>query len=320
MRLLIDPDPGVDDGVALVMALSHPGARVEALTVVHGNVAPADGVRNARLVVETCGGDVPVYAGAQAPLVRPPAQRPRWLHGADGFGDIGRRPRRSEADAGFAPDRIVELVMANPGAITLVALGPLTNLAVALAREPRLAGAARELVIMGGAARLPGTTTPAAEFNIHTDPEAARVVFAAGFRLTMVGIDLCRADARLTEEDVDSISAVHSPVAALVSGLLGHSLRIAHRRPMLPGEHGAACADAVAMAAALDGSLLTACVDAHVAIETHGELTTGMPVVDWLGLLNRPANCRVGLSFDAPRFKALLLDLCRQQATGNRQQ
>lgn len=310
--LIIDTDPGVDDGVALTMALRTPGVHVEALTVVQGNAGLEHNVRNARLVVETCAADVPVYAGARAPLLpRASHARPTWIHGHDGFGDLDLRPRRDAADPGFAADRVVEIVMARPGAITLVTLGPLTNIALALAREPELAQATRELVMMGGAAHAGGNVTPVAEFNIHADPEAARAVFAAGFRLTMIGYELCRGPARLTHEDVAAIAMAGTPAATLVSSLLGHSLRVAARRPHLPGERGATCPDAVAMAVALDRTILTDSVEAHVDVETTGELTTGMTVVDYMGVLNRPSNAHVGLAIDVPRFKAMLADACR---------
>lgn len=310
MRLLIDTDPGVDDGVALTMALREPVAEVEAITVVQGNAGLAHNVRNARLVVEVCGADVPVYAGADRPLARPVTRRPSWIHGKDGFGDIGLRPRRGRPDPGFAADRIVEIVMKAPSEITLVTLGPLTNVALAVAREPHIARTVRALVVMGGAARAIGTSTPVAEYNIHADPEAAKVVFAAGFPLTMVGIELARGAARLTEADVTQLAAFDTAPARLVTGLLGHSLRVAARRPMLPGEQGAACPDAVAMAIALDPSLLSEQADAFVDIETDGALTTGMTVVDRLGFSGHPPNVRVAEALDAARFKQFLIERC----------
>jgi purine nucleosidase len=311
VRLIVDTDPGIDDGVALTIALRAPGVTVEAITVVHGNVALERGVRNARLIVETCLADVPVVAGAAKPLVRPFVSRPAWVHGHDGFGDLGLAPEHADADAGFAPDRIVDLIMRAPGEITLVTLGPLTNVALAIAREPRVAEAAREMVMLGGAASATGNVTPVAEFNVHADPEAAKAVFAAGFRLTMVGIELCRGPARLSDADVRAITALRTPVARLVGALLGHSLSVASRRPMLPSEQGATCPDAVAIAGALDRSILTDAADCYVDVETSGVLTTGMTVVDRLGVLDRPANARIGLGVDATRFKQLLVDRCR---------
>jgi purine nucleosidase len=310
MRLIIDTDPGIDDGVALVMALRQPEVIVEAITVVQGNAGLAHTVRNARLVTEACGVDVPVFAGAHHPIARPAPRRPPWINGKDGFGDIGLRPHRRRADPGFAADRIVEAAMRSPGEITLVTLGPLTNIALALAREPRLPKAIRGLVMMGGTVRAEGNLTPVAEFNVYADPEAAKTVFAAGFDLTMAGIELSRGAARLTEEDVAAIAALDTPAARLAGALLGHSLRIAARRPSLPGEHGVACSDAVAMAIALDPSIMTEHTTAHVDVETSGALTTGMTVVDRLGLSGHPANTRVAYAIDAGRFKALLRRCC----------
>jgi purine nucleosidase len=253
---------------------------------------------------------VPVIAGAARPLLRPPVDRPSWVHGTDGFADLGLTPRRGEADPGFAPDRIVETLMRSPGEVTLVTIGPLTNVALALAREPRIAQTARELVMLGGAAGAMGNVTPAAEFNVHADPEAAGAVFAAGFRLTMVGIELCRGSARLTDADVGEIAALRTPAARLVTALLRHSLSVAGRRPRLPGEDGATCPDAVAMAVALERSTLTDAASCFVDVETSGALTTGMTVVDRLGVLSRPANARVGLAVDAARIKRLLVECC----------
>lgn len=306
MRLIIDTDPGVDDGVALTMALRTAGVRVEAITVVQGNAGLEHNVRNARTVAETCAADVPVYAGARAPISRPSPERPAWIHGADGFGDLGLRPRRGEADDGFAPDQIVRRLLAAPGEITLVAIGPLTNLALALAQEPGIATAAQELVIMGGTAFAVGNATPAAEFNIFADPEAARIVFGAGFALTMVGIEVCRGAARVTEAERDAICASATPAAALVRALLGHSLAVSARRPMPEGERGASCPDGVAMAVALDRSVMTRYIDAFVDVETHGEITTGMTVIDRLNVSGRSATCRVAEAVDTARWKALL--------------
>ena len=311
MRLIIDTDPGIDDGVALTMALRAPGVTVEAITVVHGNASLDVCVRNVRYVAEICAADVPVFAGAAKPLARPFQSRPSWIHGADGFADDGFVPRRGEADRGFAPDEIVERVLRAPGEITVVALGPLTNIALALAREPRIVEATGELVILGGAVQASGNVTPVAEFNVHADPEAARAVFAAGFRLTMVGIELSRGPARLTEADVAELTSSETPHARLVGALLGHGLSVAGRRPRLPGEQGVACPDAVAMAVALERSILTDAVDCFVDVETAGALTTGMTVVDRLGVLGRPPNARVGLAVDAARFKRLFVERCR---------
>jgi purine nucleosidase len=317
-RLVIDTDPGVDDGVALTLALRAPSARVEAITVVRGNAALAQAVRNARLVVETCGADVPVYTGAPRPLARDAPNRPEWIHGTDGFGDLGFQPRRTDPDPGFGADRIVELVMAAPGAITLVTLGPLTNLALALMREPRLAHAAREVVVMGGAVRMPGAAATSPEFNMRTDPEAARIVLDAGFTLTLIPIELSHGPARFTADEVTAIRALNTPAARLTGELLGYSLRRSALRPLPPGEMGAACPDAVAMACALDRSLLTERIEARVAIDTGEERTAGTTLVTVTPQPGRKAVPTVGLTLDARRFKAMVFRTMRDEGRGMR--
>ncbi|MER3421399.1 MAG: nucleoside hydrolase, partial [Chloroflexota bacterium] len=155
LRLLIDTDPGVDDAVALVMALRHPRARVEAITVVAGNVDLEHTVRNARYVVELCEADVPVYAGAARALLREHRRAPD-AHGEDGLGNLGLRPRDPRPAPGHAADVLVERILREPGALTLVTLGPLTNVALALLKEPRIATAVQRVVVMGGAANTAG--------------------------------------------------------------------------------------------------------------------------------------------------------------------
>src|SRR5579884_292611 len=218
LRLLIDTDPGVDDAVALVMALRHPRAHVEAITVVAGNVDLEHTVRNARYVVELCEADVPVYAGAARALLREHRRAPD-AHGEDGLGNLGLRPRDPRPAPGHAADILVERIMREPGALTLVTLGPLTNVALALLKEPRIATAVQRVVVMGGAANTAGNVTPAAEFNIWADPEAARIVFRAGMPLTMVGIEISRA-ARWTPEEIRELGALGTPRARACAAFL----------------------------------------------------------------------------------------------------
>ena len=310
LRLLIDTDPGVDDAVALIMALRHPGARVEALTVVAGNVGLEHTVRNARYVVELCGADVPVYAGAAHALLRE-VRRADHVHGDDGLGNLGLRPRHPDPAPGHAADAIVELITRNPGAITLVTLGPLTNVALALLKEPRVASLVRQVVMMGGAANVVGNVTPAAEFNVWADPEAARIVFRAGMPLTMVGIEICRGAARWTEAEINELEATGTELARVAAALLRHSHQVDRRRAV-PGDlPGAGVPDGTAMAVALEPAVLTASGRYYVDVETHGELTTGETVVDRRGVLGRPPNATVAHAIDVARFKDLVHAACR---------
>ncbi len=310
LRLLIDTDPGVDDAIALMMALRFPGATVEAITVVAGNAGLDQTVRNARYVAELCESDAPVYAGAAGALLRE-ARRAVHVHGDDGLGGLGLRPRRSEPRPGHAADAIIDLITANPDAITLVALGPLTNIALALGKEPRIASLVRRVVVMGGAANVIGNVTPSAEFNIWADPEAARMVFRAGMPLTMVGIEICRGEARWSEEEIVALAALDTERARAAAALLGHSLALERRQSAehdLPGAH---VPDGTAMAVALDPSILTESGDYHVDIETHGELTTGETVVDRRGVLGLPVNATVAHAIDIARFKELVREACQ---------
>jgi purine nucleosidase len=310
LRLLIDTDPGVDDAIALLMALRHRGARVEALTVVAGNVGIEHTVRNACWVVEWCEADVPVYAGAAHALLRE-ARRASEVHGNDGLGNLDLRPRNPEPAPVHAVDAMIDLVSRNPGAITLVTLGPLTNVALALLKEPRIATLIPRVVMMGGAANVAGNVTPAAEFNVWADPEAARIVFRAGMPLTMVGIEICRGEARWTEAEIKDLAGIGTERARIAATLLGQSLEVARRRPVADEMPGAGVPDGTAMAVALEPETLTESGRYHVDVETHGELTTGETVVDRRGVLGRPPNATVAHAINVARFKEIVREACR---------
>ena len=187
---LIDTDTASDDAVAIIMALADPGVRVLGLTTVAGNVGLEQATQNALLTAEICGSDVPVFAGAEKPLTRA-HEHAHWFHGHDGLGDRGYpRPRRAPEREG-AVDAILRLARENPG-LTLVTLGPLTNIALALEREPELAERIGRCVVMGGAPCCEGNVTPAAEYNIWVDPEAAAPSSAPG-RRSRWSAGMCRA-------------------------------------------------------------------------------------------------------------------------------
>ena len=212
--LLIDTDGGSDDVVALIMALRSSDVRVSAITVVAGNIPAEQATRNVLYAAELCGVQTPVCTGAEKPLLRELVTA-QWFHGKDGLGDHGYAPASRQADTRHAVDAIIETVLSNPG-IEVVTLGPLTNLALATSREPRIINAIGRCVVMGGAPCCEGNVTPAAEFNIWVDPEAARSVFRAGLPLEMVGWHLCRGPAALNQEDMSKILALGTPVAEFV--------------------------------------------------------------------------------------------------------
>ena len=189
-KVILDTDPGVDDAMAVVFALRSPALQVLGITTVYGNADVELTTANALRMVELVGRDVPVARGAARPLVRPRAPSPDFVHGKDGLGDVGAPPPTEEPIGTSAAELIVTTARRYPGEVTLVAVGPLTNLALALALEPRLPALVKEVILMGGSASAGGNVTPVAEANIWGDPHAADLVFAAPWSVTMVGLDV----------------------------------------------------------------------------------------------------------------------------------
>ncbi len=316
---LIDTDTASDDAVALLMALGAPDVCVAAITTVAGNVSLEQGTRNALYAVELCGADLPVYAGTSKPLMRA-HQDATWFHGQDGLGDHGFRPRHRTAAAKHAVDAIIETIHANPG-LTLVTLGPLTNIALALLREPGIVAGIGRTVVMGGNPCCEGNVTPAAEFNIWVDPEAARVVLHSGLRVELVGWQLCRGEAVLSPAEIEGVLSWNNPRARFAIESNSYARQALMTQT---GEDGICLPDPVAMAVALDPSIGTAWYDHYVDVETRSELTRGMTVVDrlnvagdprnrprWSSLLDRPPNARVCWAIDVPRWKELLFSFLR---------
>jgi purine nucleosidase len=283
--LLIDTDTASDDAVALIMALRSPDVRVAAITVVAGNVPVAQATSNALFTAELCGANVPVYSGAEAPLLRKLVIAD-WFHGADGLGDHGYKPAKRRAEPGHAVDALIQTVRDNPG-IEIVTLGPLTNLAMALLREPKLAAYVKRCVVMGGAPCCVGNVTPAAEFNIWVDPEAARIVFRSGLPLEMVGWQLCCGDAALDEKDVARALALKNPIAEFAI-LCNSTASDAFFKQT--GQRGISLPDPVTMGIALNPALCTSSSTHYVEIEVSSELTRGMTVVDRLNVATDPRN------------------------------
>jgi purine nucleosidase len=310
---LIDTDTASDDAVALIMALRAPDVDVRAITVVSGNVNVDQAVRNALYTVELCGADVPVYRGAAHPLLREP-ERAEWFHGTDGLGNQNYPPPSRAPTAGHAVDAIIEIIQANPG-IVLVTLGPLTNIALALARAPEIVPLVSRCVVMGGAACTVGNVTPAAEFNVWHDPEAARMVFLSGLPVEMVGWELCRFDAIISLSEIDHIRRLNTPLAHFTVDCNATAIEAIRQQS---GEIGISLPDPVAMAIALDPAVCTRKSRHYVDIETHSDLTRGMTVVDQLGVAdderNRPlwrpvierSHITVCWAIDVPRWKAML--------------
>jgi purine nucleosidase len=311
---LIDTDTASDDAVALIMALRAPGVRVAAISTVAGNVDVEQATRNALYTAELCGSNVPVFMGAPKPLLRV-HENATWFHGRDGLGDHGYRPSRRAPEKAHAVDAIIQTVEANPG-LVMVTLGPLTNVALALARKPQIAAQVSRCVVMGGAPCCEGNVTPAAEYNIWVDPEAARMVLRGGMPVELVGWQLSRGDAVLNAGDIEFALGLNTERARFAIECNSHA-REAYLKQT--GEHGISLPDPVAMAIAIDPTICTAASRHYIDVETTSELTRGMTVVDrlnvagnhrnrtiWAGVLTRDPNAIVCWSLDVKRWKDAL--------------
>jgi purine nucleosidase len=311
---LIDTDTASDDAVAIIMALSHPDVRVLGLTTVAGNVGLEQATRNALLTAEICGAHTPVFMGAGQPLMRA-LQDAHWFHGKDGLGDHAYPAPKRAPEREHAVEAIVRLAHDEPG-LTLVTLGPLTNIALALAREPMIAAKIGRCVVMGGAPCCEGNVTPAAEYNIWVDPEAARAVFRSKLKIEMIGWHVSRGDSVLSDAEVGAIEALGTAKAHFA---IESNSRAREAYRIQTGEVGLSLADPTAMAVALDRSVGLSWSRHRVAIECASDLTRGMTVVDRLGVNSDAINADVwgaaaGQSdgadilwtFDSARFKAML--------------
>jgi purine nucleosidase/pyrimidine-specific ribonucleoside hydrolase len=316
-HVLIDTDPGVDDALALILALQSPELCVDVITTVSGNVHVELATQNALTVL----GLFPperrpqVARGAAQPLVRA-FDTTAPIHSDDGLGGVSRLrtaagqpcyPAVGTAQASReAVTCLLDLIRRLPGELTLVALGPLTNLALAWRRDADTFRQLSEVVIMGGAVTVPGNVTPVAEFNIYVDPEAAQVVFASGVPIRLIGLDVTE-QVRLTAEMLDQAAvAAGSPLSQFVRDCTAQTIEFSGRveRPL-----GMAMHDPLAVAAVIDPTLVRT-VPLPVQVETKGELTTGMLVADRRALradLKAPANVDVAVEVDAARFLEMFL-------------
>jgi purine nucleosidase len=299
---LIDTDTASDDAVALVMALRHPAVSVEAITVVAGNVPLAQAVQNASYTVELCGRSTPVHAGAAAPLRRPLVTA-QQVHGQDGMGDIGLPLHGRAAAAGHAVDALLRTAERHAEALTLVTLGPLTNVALAVRRDERFAGRIARCVAMCGTADAIGNQTAVAEFNAWVDPEAVAVVLDSGLPLTFVGWDISRRDAVITAGEAAELRAIDTPLARFAVDIQAVLVRFCAETTQLDGFD---LPDPIAMAIAIDPAVALATEHVRVDIETDSPLTRGQLVLDRLALSDRPANASVVTAADPVRFRTML--------------
>ena len=310
-RVIVDTDPGTDDALAIYLALNSPELKVEAFTVVPGNVTAEQGLDNALKLVSVAGRcDIPVAAGAKEPLLQKVYTAGYW-HGKNGVADIELPPSKCKVDGRFAPDLIIELIHKYPHEITLVPVGPLTNIALAVSKDPSIVGLTKNIVIMGGSIS-GGNTTGVAEANIFGDPEAAEIVFKAGWIVTMIGSDVGE-QTLLRRKELTELEKGHGPVNDVVTKIA----RFYIERSEKNGWDGAAMYDPLAVAVAFDPSLVTL-KEIHIDVETRGEFTRGETVpnrnleneknvlhgdhYEIEGYDKLPVNAKVAVASNAPKF------------------
>jgi purine nucleosidase len=303
-KIIIDTDPGQDDAVAILLALASPELEVVGITTVAGNVPLALTQKNARIVCELAGRpDVKVFAGAARPLVRPLVTA-EHVHGKTGLDGPVLPDPQMPLQTRNAVDFIVEAIMSEPeGAITLCPIGPLTNIALALVREPRIAGRIREIVLMGGGYFEQGNVTPAAEFNIYVDPHAAATVFGSGIPIVMMPLDVTH-KALTTRVRVEAFRAMGTAVGTATAELLDFFERFDEAKY---GSDGGPLHDPCVIAWLIRPELFSG-RHCNVEIETASELTLGATVVDWWGVTDRPKNVHVMRDIDDEGFFALLIE------------
>ncbi len=315
-RVIIDTDPGTDDALAMLLALNSPELKVEAFTVVPGNVVAKQGLDNALKLISLANRcDIPVAAGAQNPLMQKTYTALYW-HGKNGLADVELPPSKCKADPRFGPDLIIDLVHKYPHEITLIPIGPLTNIALAVSKDPSIVKLVKNIVIMGGSLN-GGNVDGAAEANIYGDPEAAQIVFNAGWMVTMVGSDVGERTL-MNRKHLAELESGHGAQNDLATKIA----RFYIERSEKNGWDGAAMYDPLAVGAVIDPTLVKL-KDMHVDVETRGEFTRGETVANRMGsyennvlhgdhyeidgIVPVPNNARVAMSSDAERFLQLFI-------------
>lgn len=303
---MIDTDTGSDDAVALMLAVADQHASIEAITTVAGNVPLDLATRNALYTLELMGAsEVPVYAGCDRPLLRP-LETAQWVHGEDGMGDIGLPPPQGIAVPGHAVDILRELSEDHPGELTLVTLGPLTNVAAALARDPDLLARFRHTYIMGGAPDAVGNVTAVAEYNVWADPEAAAMTVAASGAKTLVGWNISRRRAVIADGERAHLEAMGTELAQFTLDINCVLDRVAKE---YNGLEGFDLPDPVTTAVALDPSIVTRSETVFMGVATADE-TRGLTYVDTRLSDAPPANITVVWDVDERAFKERLYAMC----------
>ncbi len=296
-RVILDTDPGIDDSLAILLAVASPEIELAGVTVTSGNCPLADGVRNARNVLAIAGrSDIPVCGGVALPLIRPLYTAPE-THGETGIGFAHLPDSSVPASDEHGVDFIIREILEHPGEVTLVAVAPLTNVAIALRKEPRIIQAVREVIIMGGALRADGNTTSLAEFNFYVDPHAAHIVLESGMPITLLPWDITQ-HIILTQADVDRLLRISSPITRFIADATRFYIEF-HLAAF--GYAGCSINDPAALALAFLPDLART-EPMHVAVEYTSELTAGKSVISYIGPATREPDAHDLTGYDTSQW------------------
>lgn len=302
-RVLIDTDPGIDDALAILLAIASPEIQVEGITIVGGNATLHQATQNALSILELCACEhIPVSGGSERPLVNIPLYAAE-THGDSGLGYAYLPEPSTLKNPVRAVDFMIDKILNSPGDLTLICLGPLTNLALALRLEPRIASALREVIVMGGAIRHPGNATPQAEFNIYCDPHAAHIVFHAGLPLTLVPLDVTY-QALLTETDVQRLLRIASPLSTFIADSTRFYMKFHDDYQKIKG---CMINDPLALALSF-APWLVDFQELFVDVDISGGVSMGNIFADFFEIGKNPPNMQVALEVRARDFLELFLE------------
>jgi len=302
-RIILDTDPGIDDALAILLAIASPELLLDSITTVHGNCAVEQTTLNALSILELVGASqIPVARGFDLPLVQP-SLLALETHGNSGLGYAKLPSPQSKPIGQHGSDFLIERIMSNPGEITLVAVAPLTNVAVAIRKEPRIIQALKEIIIMGGAVRHQGNSTPMAEFNVHVDPHASHMVFHSGIPITLVPLDVTY-QCILTPADVKRLNKIDSPITKFIDDSTRFYMEYHDEYQHIDG---CAINDPLALALAFAPELCTY-EEHYVDVDISGGVSMGNTYADFYKHYKKPANMKIALGVKVRDFIELFLE------------
>ena len=323
-KFIIDADTGSDDAVAILLALQDPTVEVLGISVVSGNVPLKQGIMNTISTIDMTDKKGKVYAGEEKPISRnyeevhdlanflghvkslsPSSVSGQCVHGVDGMGDIGVKPSTQEFEEKKAIDFIVETINEQPNEITLVTLGPLTNIALAIQKDKSIINKVKHCYVMGGTSDGTGNVSAAAEYNIWVDPEAAKICFESGMDITMVGWDNSYKYAMLKEKEIKELRALNSKLANFSIDIQKTLIDLTYKTY---GFHGYDLPDPITMAIALDNSIIDKSEQLHVIVDIRDGITRGQTIVDYFNVEEKQQNIRVVTKSNKEKFLKLLME------------